>query len=68
VTKEDGIGRNEDDDTINRMSLTVYTVGVNRRNRAPCDVVAAEYMRLSNSLHSRLHKVEHESISRLSAS
>jgi hypothetical protein len=68
VTKEDGIGRNEDDDTINRMSLTVYTVGVNRRNRAQRDVVAAEYMRLSNSLHSRLHKVEHESISRLSAS
>jgi hypothetical protein len=68
VMKEDGIGRNEDDDTINRMSLTVYTVGVNRRIRAQRDVVAAEYMRLSNSLHSCLHKVEHESISRLSAS
>jgi hypothetical protein len=68
VTKEDGIGRNEDDDTINRMSLTVYIVGVNRRNRAQRDVVAAEYMRLSNSLHSHLHKDEHESISRYSAS
>jgi hypothetical protein len=45
VTKEDGIGRNEDDGTINRMCLTVYTVGVNRRNRAQRDVVAAEYMR-----------------------
>jgi hypothetical protein len=45
VTEEDGIGRNEDDETINRMSLTVYTVGVNRRNRAQRDVVAAEYMR-----------------------
>jgi hypothetical protein len=68
VTKEDGIGRNEDDDTINRMSLTAYTVGVNRRNRAQRDVVAAEYMRLNNSLHSHLHKDEHESISRYSAS
>jgi hypothetical protein len=42
------------------MSLTVYTVGVNRRNRAQRDVVAAEYA-MSNSLHSRVHKVEHES-------
>jgi hypothetical protein len=44
VTKEDGIGRNEDDETISRMSLTVYNVEVNRRNRAQRKVVAAEYM------------------------
>jgi hypothetical protein len=42
VTKEDGIGRNENDGTINRMCLTVYTV---RRNRTQRDVVAAQYIR-----------------------